>query len=103
MLISFLACSFNPEDVGDMFLRNISWLSTAYTELYRRRQNTSLPPLRVPPHSPYCCRRCHCLVTAVYLVVARHCLVPSPWLASALLLLPSNRHNMNPVNLLVEH
>jgi hypothetical protein len=24
MLISFLACSFNPEDVGDMFLRNIS-------------------------------------------------------------------------------
>jgi hypothetical protein len=29
-------------------------------------------------HFSYCCRRCHCLVTAVYIVVARHWLVPSP-------------------------
>lgn len=48
MLISLLARSFNPEDIGDMFLRNIDWLSNACTELYTRRQSTSLPELRVP-------------------------------------------------------
>jgi hypothetical protein len=54
--------------------------------------------------SPYC-RRCHCLVTAVYIVVARHWLVPSPWLASGLftvtMLLPSNRHTAPSLRLFV--
>jgi hypothetical protein len=30
---------FEPEDGGDIFLRNIGWLSTDYTVLYLRRQN----------------------------------------------------------------
>jgi hypothetical protein len=40
---------FNPEDGGDMFLRNVGWLSTEYMALYPRRQNPSenIPP----PHS----------------------------------------------------
>jgi hypothetical protein len=29
---------FCYEDVGDMFLRNIAWISTDYTTVYRRRQ-----------------------------------------------------------------
>jgi hypothetical protein len=34
----FLACLFfDPEDGGDMFLRNIGWLSADYTALYPRR------------------------------------------------------------------
>jgi hypothetical protein len=28
---------FDPEDGGDMFLRNVGWLSTDYTVLYPRR------------------------------------------------------------------
>jgi hypothetical protein len=40
----------------------------------------------------------HIVTNGVYIVVARHWLVPSPWLASALFtatrLLPSNRHNI---------
>jgi hypothetical protein len=31
---------FNPEEVGDMFLRNVSWLSREYTALFPRRQNS---------------------------------------------------------------
>jgi hypothetical protein len=31
---------FDPEDGGDMFLRNVSWLSTDYTALYLSRQNS---------------------------------------------------------------
>jgi hypothetical protein len=30
-----------PKDGGDMFFRNVSWLSTDYTVLYPRRQNIS--------------------------------------------------------------
>jgi hypothetical protein len=30
---------FDPENGGDMFLRNFGWLSTDYTALYPRRQN----------------------------------------------------------------
>jgi hypothetical protein len=29
--------SFNPEDGGDMLLRNVDWLSTDYTALCPRR------------------------------------------------------------------
>jgi hypothetical protein len=32
-----LCLFFNPEDEGDMFLRNVDWLSTDYTALYDRR------------------------------------------------------------------
>jgi hypothetical protein len=39
----FLLCLFfDPEDGGDMFLRNAGWLSTDYTALYPRRYNCSL-------------------------------------------------------------
>jgi hypothetical protein len=37
-----LGSFFDPEDGGNMFLRNIDWLSTDYTALYRRRENTLL-------------------------------------------------------------
>jgi hypothetical protein len=30
---------FDPEDGGEMFLRNACWLLTGHTELYLRRQN----------------------------------------------------------------
>jgi hypothetical protein len=33
---------FNLENGGNMFLRNISWLSTNYTALYPRRQKSSI-------------------------------------------------------------
>jgi hypothetical protein len=32
-----LGLFFDPEDVGDMFLRNVGWLLTDYTALYPRR------------------------------------------------------------------
>jgi hypothetical protein len=32
-----LGLFFNPEDGGDMFLQNISWLSMVYVVLYIRR------------------------------------------------------------------
>jgi hypothetical protein len=36
-----LGLFFDPENRGDMFFRNFSWLSTDYTALYPRRQNAS--------------------------------------------------------------
>jgi hypothetical protein len=36
-----LGLFFDPEDGGDMFLQNASWLSTDYTALYPRRLNSS--------------------------------------------------------------
>jgi hypothetical protein len=35
-----LALFFAPEDVGDMFLRNVGLVSTEYTTLYSRRQDS---------------------------------------------------------------
>jgi hypothetical protein len=32
---------FDPEDGGDMFLRNVGWLSTDYTPLYPRTEKSS--------------------------------------------------------------
>jgi hypothetical protein len=41
-LISCLAYStLNPQNAGDMFLRNFGWIAKDYTELYPRRQNSS--------------------------------------------------------------
>jgi hypothetical protein len=37
----FIYLLFNPEDRGDMFLRDVFWLSTDYMELYSRRRNSS--------------------------------------------------------------
>jgi hypothetical protein len=38
----FLLCLFfDTKDGGDMFLRNVGWLSVDYTALYPRRQNSS--------------------------------------------------------------
>jgi hypothetical protein len=37
-----LGLNLNPEDMGDMLLRNIDWLSTDYTVLYTSRQNSSI-------------------------------------------------------------
>jgi hypothetical protein len=42
----FLSLFFDPENVGEMFLRNDSWLSTDYT--YPRREDSLQPPLRRP-------------------------------------------------------
>jgi hypothetical protein len=39
-LVSCLAYSPNPEDGGYMFLRNVRWLSTDYTVLHLRRENS---------------------------------------------------------------
>jgi hypothetical protein len=40
---------FDPEDEGDMLLRNVSWLPTDFTELYPRRYPTqSNTGLRFP-------------------------------------------------------
>jgi hypothetical protein len=33
---------FDPEDGGDMFLRNVGRLSTEYTALYSRREKSSI-------------------------------------------------------------
>jgi hypothetical protein len=38
-----LGLFFNPEDGGEMFLRNAGWLSADYMTLYPRRQNSSKP------------------------------------------------------------
>jgi hypothetical protein len=35
-----LCLFFDPEDGGDMFLRIVGWLSTDYTTLYPKRQNS---------------------------------------------------------------
>jgi hypothetical protein len=54
--------------------------------------------LRLPFSSPPTTQKTvssHIVANGVYIVVARHWLIPSPWLASALLLLPSNRHNID--------
>jgi hypothetical protein len=37
-----LGLFFNPEDGGDIVLRNVGWLSTEYTALYPRRQCSSV-------------------------------------------------------------
>jgi hypothetical protein len=37
----FLGLFFDPEDGGDMFLRNVGLLSTDYTALYPRGQKSS--------------------------------------------------------------
>jgi hypothetical protein len=34
--------SFDTEDSGDMFLRNVGWLPTGYTALYPRRVKSSI-------------------------------------------------------------
>jgi hypothetical protein len=36
-----LGLFFHPEDEGDMFIRNVGWLSTDYTALCQRRYNSS--------------------------------------------------------------
>jgi hypothetical protein len=40
----FLGSFFDPEDGGDMILRNVGCLSTDYTALYPRRQYYSKRP-----------------------------------------------------------
>jgi hypothetical protein len=37
----FLGLFFHTQDGGDIFLRNIDWLSTDYTALYPKRHNSS--------------------------------------------------------------
>jgi hypothetical protein len=39
------ALLFDPEDGGDMFLRNVVELSTEYTALYHKREHSALPQL----------------------------------------------------------
>jgi hypothetical protein len=45
-LLSFF---FDPEDGGDVFLRNVSWHSTDYTALYPRRWYSPQHPVRKHP------------------------------------------------------
>jgi hypothetical protein len=45
---SLLGLLFDPEDVGDMSLRNIGWLWTDYMALYPRRQSSLWSPLWEP-------------------------------------------------------
>jgi hypothetical protein len=45
---SLLNLFFNPEDGGDIFLRNVGWHSAGYAVLYPRRLYSSQPPLWVP-------------------------------------------------------
>jgi hypothetical protein len=48
MLVSILDYRFDPEDGGDMFLRNICRLKTDYMALYPRRYNSPEINLRFP-------------------------------------------------------
>jgi hypothetical protein len=43
-----LGLFFDSEDRGDIFLRNVGWLSTAYTTLKPRSEYSSWPPLWGP-------------------------------------------------------
>jgi hypothetical protein len=43
-----LGIFFDPEDGGDMFLRNVGWLSADYMALYHRRYNSSYSPVWGP-------------------------------------------------------
>jgi hypothetical protein len=43
-----LCLLFDPEEGGDIFLRNVGWLSTGYTALYPRRWNSSKRTLFIP-------------------------------------------------------
>jgi hypothetical protein len=51
-----LSLLFDPEDGGEMFLRNVGWLSTDYTALYLRRWYSWWPPLWEPQilSEPFC-------------------------------------------------
>jgi hypothetical protein len=53
-----LGLFFDPEHEGDMFLRNVGWLSTDYTVLYPRTQNS----LQRSCHfvDPYCWQETKC-------------------------------------------
>jgi hypothetical protein len=46
---ALLGLFFYPENGGDMFLRNVIYLSTNYTALYPRRENSS---------ENYCLQQC---------------------------------------------
>jgi hypothetical protein len=52
---SLLGLFFDPEEGGDMFLRNIGLLPTSYMALYRRRQNSSF----AVHHIFRCCKSPH--------------------------------------------
>jgi hypothetical protein len=41
LLYADLFLGFDPENVGDVFLRNVSGISADYKALYTRRQNCS--------------------------------------------------------------
>jgi hypothetical protein len=46
--INVLEEPLNPEDGGDLLLRNVYWLSPDYTELHPRGENSSQASLREP-------------------------------------------------------
>jgi hypothetical protein len=67
-----LACCwtyfFDPEDGGDMFLRNVGWNSTGYMVSYPRRLYSSLP---------FCV--CHCCYTGSFVVFVFVCFRSHPF------------------------
>jgi hypothetical protein len=58
-----LGLFFDPENGGDMYLRNVGWLSADYTALFPRRQNSGNNITFQKPHYIYTkCNICSLLV-----------------------------------------
>jgi hypothetical protein len=76
-----LGLFFNPENGGDMFLRNFGWFSTDYKALYSWRQNSSYLVL-VHLHRRICQGQIQGMLMSCTHLFATAVLPPSPYIAA---------------------